>query len=181
MCVCNTLFSSVQFSSVAQSCPTLCDPVDCSMPGLPVHHHLLEFTQTHVHRVSDAIQPSHPLSSPSPPALNLSQHQSLFKWVSSSHQVAKALELQLQHQSFQMNAQDWVPLRWTGWISFVRNAFIYVLMWYVVSQLFVKGMMTNFSIHYSRVECLLLPPTILPNILMKILCLQLIFLDYISR
>ena len=72
-------FSSVQFSSVAQSCPTLCDPMNCSMPGLPVHHHLLEFTQTHVHRVSDAIQPSHPGSSPSPPALNLSQNQSLFQ------------------------------------------------------------------------------------------------------
>ena len=71
--------SSVQFSSVAQSCPTLCDPMNRSTTGLPVHHQLLQFTQTHVHRVSDAIQPSHPLSSPSPPALNLSQHQSLFK------------------------------------------------------------------------------------------------------
>ena len=81
--------SSVQFSSVAQSCPTLCNPMDCSMPGLPVHHHLPEFIQTHVHWVGDAIQPSHPLSSPSPPALNLSQHQGLFKWVSSLHQVAK--------------------------------------------------------------------------------------------
>ena len=74
-----------QFSSVAQSCPTLCHPMDCSMPGLPVHHQLPEFTQTHVHWVSDAIQPSHPLSSPTPPALNLFQHQGLFKWVSSSH------------------------------------------------------------------------------------------------
>ena len=89
-----------QFSSV-QSCPTLCNPMDYSMPGLPVHHQLLEFTQTHVHRVSDTIQPSHSLSSPSPPAFNLSQSQSLFKWVSSSNQVAKVLELQLQHQSFQ--------------------------------------------------------------------------------
>ena len=92
---------SVQFSSVAQSCPTLCDPINCSMPGLPVHHQLPESTQTHVHWVGDAIQPSHPLSSPSPPALNLSQHQGLFKWVSSSHQVAKVLEFQLQHQFFQ--------------------------------------------------------------------------------
>ena len=91
----------VQFSSVAQSCPTLCDPMDCRMPGLPVHHQLPEFTQTHVHQVDDAIQPSHPLSSPSPPAFNLSQHQGLFKWVSSSYQVAKVLEFQLQHQSFQ--------------------------------------------------------------------------------
>ena len=87
-------------SSVAQSCPTLCDPMNRSMPGLPVDQHLLESTQTHVHWVCDAIQPSYPLSSPSP-ALNLSQHQGLFKWVSSSHQVAKVLEFQLQHQSFQ--------------------------------------------------------------------------------
>ena len=92
---------SVQFSSVSQSCPTLCDPMDCSTPGFPVHHQLLELAQTQVHRVSDAIQPSHPLSSPSAPAFNLSQHQSLFKQVNSSHQVAKVLEFQLQHQSFQ--------------------------------------------------------------------------------
>ena len=72
-------FSSVQFSSVAQSCPTLRDPMNCSTPGLPVHHQLLEFTQTHVHRVGDAIQPSHPLSSPSPPARNPSQQQDLFQ------------------------------------------------------------------------------------------------------
>ena len=90
-----------QFSSVTQLYPTLCDPMNHSTPGLPVHHQLPEFTPTHVHWVGDAIQPSHPLSSPSPPALNLSQHQSLFKWVSSSHQVAKVLEFQLQHQSFQ--------------------------------------------------------------------------------
>ena len=95
---------SVQSSSVVQSCLTLCDPMNHRTPGLPVHHQLLEFTQTHVHRVGDAIQPSHPLSSPSPPALNLSQHQGLFRWVSSLHQVAKVLEFQLQHQSFQ-----WIP------------------------------------------------------------------------
>ena len=88
-------------SWVTQSCPTLCNPMDCSMPGFPVHQQLLEPTQTHVRRVSDAIQPSHPLSSPSPPAFNLSQHQGLFQWVSSSHQVAKVLEFQLQRQSFQ--------------------------------------------------------------------------------
>ena len=92
------------FSSVTQSCPTLCDPMNHSMPGLPVHHQLPDSTQTHVHWVGDAIQPSHPLSSPSPPALNLSQHQGLFKWVSPLHQVAKVLELQIQHQSFQ-----WTP------------------------------------------------------------------------
>ena len=95
--------SSVQFSSVAQSCPTLCDPMNRSTPGLPVHHQRPEFTQIHVHRVSDAIQPSHPLSSPSPPAPNPSQHQSLFQWVNSSHEVAKVLELQLQHHSLQRN------------------------------------------------------------------------------
>ena len=94
----------VQFSSVAQLCPTLCDPMNHSMPGFPVHHQLPEFTQTHVHRVGEPIQPSHPLSSPSPPAPNPSQHQSLFQWVNSSHEVAKVLEFQLQHQSFQ-----WTP------------------------------------------------------------------------
>ena len=91
--------SSVQ----SLSCVTLCDPMDCSMPGFPVHHHLLELAQTHVHRVGDAIQPlsSYPLSSPSPPALNLSQNQGLFQWVSSLRQMAKILEVQLQYQSFQ--------------------------------------------------------------------------------
>ena len=92
---------TVQFSSVAQSCPTLCDPMNRSTPGLPVHHQLPEFTQTHAHRVSDAIQPSHPLSPPFPPAPNPSQHQGLFQRVNSSHEVAKVLEFQLQHQSFQ--------------------------------------------------------------------------------
>ena len=87
--------TSVQLSSVAQSCPTLCDPMNCSTPGLPIRHQLPEFTQTHLHRVSDAIQPSHPLLSPSPPASNPSQHQSLFQWVNSSHEVAKVLEFQL--------------------------------------------------------------------------------------
>ena len=91
---------SVQFSSVAQSCPTLCDPMDWRMPSFPVLHKLPKLAQTHVHQVGDAIQPSHPLLSPSP-AFNLSQHQSLFKWVSASHQVAKVLEFQFQHQSFQ--------------------------------------------------------------------------------
>ena len=91
----------VEFSSVAQSCLTLCDPMNRSMPDLPVHQQLLEFTQTHVHRVSDGIEPSHPLSSPSPPAPNPSQHQSLFQWVNSVHEVAKVLEFQLQPESFQ--------------------------------------------------------------------------------
>ena len=92
-----------QFSSVTQSCLTLCDPMNRSMPGLPVHHHLPEFTQTHVHWVRDAIQPSHPRLSPSPPAPNPSQHQSLFQWVNSSHEVSKVLEFQLYHHFFQKN------------------------------------------------------------------------------
>ena len=87
------------FNSVAQSCPTPCDHMDCSTPGFPVHHQLLELAQTHVHQVGDVIQPSHPLSSPSPLAFNFFQHQGLFQEVSSSHQVAKVLEF--QHQSFQ--------------------------------------------------------------------------------
>ena len=93
-----------QFSSVTQSCLTLCNPMDRSTPGLSVHHQFPEFIQTHVHWVGDAIQPSHPLSSRSPPAFNLSQHKGLFRWVSCLHQVAKVLEFQLQHQSFQ-----WTP------------------------------------------------------------------------
>ena len=93
----------VQFSSVSQLCPTLCNPMNCSMPGLPVHHQLPEFTQIHVHRVSDAIQPSYPLSSPFPPTPNPSQHQSLFQWVNPSYKVAKVLEFQLQHHSLQRN------------------------------------------------------------------------------
>ena len=112
LCYCN------QFSSVTQSCPTLCDPMNCSTPGLPVHHQLLEFTQTHVHWVKDVIQPSHPLSSPSPPAPNPSQHQSLFPsvsqlfaWGGQSTGVS-ALPLVLPK-----NTQDWFPLGWTGWIS----------------------------------------------------------------
>ena len=93
--------SSVQFSAVTQSCLTLCDPMDCSTIGFLVHHQFPEFTQINVHWVSDAMQPSHPLSSPSPPAFNHSQHHDLLQWVSSSHQVAKILEFQFQHQSFQ--------------------------------------------------------------------------------
>ena len=86
---------------IAQLCPALCDPMDCSTPGFPVLHHLPELAQTHIHWVGDAIQPSHPLLSPYPPAFNLSQHQGFFQRVSSLHQVAKVLELQLQHQFFQ--------------------------------------------------------------------------------
>ena len=106
-------FSSVQFSSFAQSCPTLCDPMNCSTPGLPVHHQLLEFTQTHIHRVSDAIQPSHPLSSPSPPAPNPSQHQSLFQWVNSSHDTTWYL-----------------PFLWNSSLeNLICSCVIYMLVW----------------------------------------------------
>ena len=94
-----------QCSSVAHPCPTLCNPMDRRTPGFPVHQQLLELAQTHVHGVGDAIQPSHPLLSPSPAAFNLSQHQSLFQQVSSLYQVAKVLEFQLQHQSFQWTAR----------------------------------------------------------------------------
>ena len=108
--------SSVQFSSVTQSCPPLCDPMNRNTAGLPVHHQLPEFTQTHVHQVGDAIQPSHPLSSPSSPAPNPSQHQSLFQWVNSLHEVAKVLESALA--SFLPNkSQGWFPSEWTGCIS----------------------------------------------------------------
>ena len=107
-----------RFISVAQSCLTLCNPMDCSRLGFPVHHQLPKLAQTNVHRVGDAIQPSYPLSPPSPPAFNLSQHQGLFQWVSSLHQVAKDLELQLQYRSFQWIfkidfLQDW--LVWSPW------------------------------------------------------------------
>ena len=101
VCLVKAMVFPVQFSSVAQSCLTLCDFTNHSTPGLPVYHQLLELIQTHVHWVSDAIKLSHPLLSPSPPPFNLSQHQGLFQGVSSSHQVAKVLEFQLQHQSFQ--------------------------------------------------------------------------------
>ena len=109
--------NSVQFSSVAQSCPTLCDPMDHTTPGLPVHHQLPEFTQTHVSWVGDAIQPSHPLSSPSP-AFTLSQHQGLFKWVSSSHQSGgQSIGVSASTSALPMNTQDSSALGWTGWIS----------------------------------------------------------------
>ena len=110
------LISSVQFSSVAQSRLTLCNPMNLSMPGLPVHYQLPEFTQTHVHWVGDAIQPSHPLSSPSPPAPNPSQHQGLFQWVSSSS-GGQSIEASASASVLPKNTQDWSPLEWTGWTS----------------------------------------------------------------
>ena len=127
------VFSSVQFSSVTQSCPTLCDPMNHSMPGLPVHHRLLESTQTHVHWVSDAIQPSHPLSSPFPPAFNLSQHQGLFQWKSSLHQVAKVLYWSLSLSIGSSNEDS-------GLISFRMD-------W--LDLLAVQGTLTSFLWHHS--------------------------------
>ena len=121
----------VQFSSVVQLCPTLCNPVDCSIPGFPVRHQPLELAQIHVHRVSDAIQPSHPLLSPSPPAFNLSQHQGLFQEVSSSHQVAKVLEF-----SFSISPSN----KHSGLIFFRIDWF----------DLFaVQGILKNFLQHHS--------------------------------
>ena len=122
-----TVISGIQFSSVAQLRLTLCDPMDCSMPDFAVLHYLLEFAQIHVHWVCDAIQSSHPLSSPSPPAFNLAQHQGLLQWVSSSHQVAKVLEL--QHQSFQ----------WIFRIDFLQD-------WLACFPLLSRGLSRVFSI-----------------------------------
>ena len=128
---CWNLVSRNKFSSDAQSCLTLCDPMNRSTPGLPVHHQLQEFTQTHARWVGDAIQPSHPLSSPSPPAPNPSQHQGPFQWVSSSHEVAKVLEFQLQHQSF----------RWTPRTYFLQDGWLDLLA--------VQGTLKSLLQHHS--------------------------------
>ena len=107
----------VQFSSVTQSYPTLCDPMNCSTPGLPVHHQLLEFTQTHVHRVGDAIQLSHPLLSPSPPALNPSQASESFPMSQLFAGGGQSIGVSASISDPPMNIQDWSPLGWTDWIS----------------------------------------------------------------
>ena len=122
------VLADIQCSSVAQSCPTLCDPMNRSMTGLPVHHQLPEFTQTHVHRVDDAIQPSHPLSSPLllPPTPKV-QHHGLFQWVSSSYEVPK-LEFQLQNQSFQ-----WI-FRTDFFYNFLYNFFIQLFFETILGQ-----------------------------------------------
>ena len=112
-----TTWMSLQFSSVTQSCPTLCDPMDYSTPGFPVHHQLPEFTQTHVRWVGDSIQPSHSLSSSSLPTFYLSQHQGLFQWVSSSHSGTQSIGVSASASVLPMNIQEWFPLGWTGWIS----------------------------------------------------------------
>ena len=118
------IYIVAQFSSVTQSCPTLWDLMDCNTPGFPVHNQLLEPTQTHVHCISDAIQPFHPLSCPSPPALNLSQHQGTFKWVSSSHQVAKVLEFQL-HMKTQAQKQKLVQQENIGSSNYLIVSFVF--------------------------------------------------------
>ena len=111
---------------VSNSCQSPRYPMDCHMPGLPVRHHLPEFAQTHVHWFSDAIQPSHPLSSPSPPTFNLSQHQGLFQCISSSYHVAK-FGVSASASVLLMNIQDWFPLRWTGWIALLSKGLSRVL------------------------------------------------------
>ena len=116
---CNSSWNhhSIQFSSVTQLCPTPWDPMVCSTPGLPVHYQLPEFTQTHVHWVGDTIQPSHPLSSPSPPTFNLSHYQGLFKWVSSFASGGQSIGVSASASVLPMNIQDWFPLGLTGLIS----------------------------------------------------------------
>ena len=116
LCERDMLGTKEDFSSVSQLCLTLCDPMDCSAPGFPVHHQFPELSQTHVNWISDAIQPCHPLSSPSP-ALNLSQHQGLFQWVSSTHQVAKFTGASALASVLPMNVQDWFLLGLIGLIS----------------------------------------------------------------
>ena len=115
----------IQFDSVAQSCLTLCDPINCSTPGLPFHHQLLEFTQTHVHRVGDAIQPSHPLSSPSPPAPNPYQHQGLFQWVNSSHQWPKYWGLLTGAEGPSLPGPVWQLAIVEEYLSFFKHASLF--------------------------------------------------------
>ena len=132
----DSLKLSVNFSSVTQSCPTLCDLMNRSTPGLPVHHQLPELTQTHVHRVGVAIQPSHPLSSPSPPAPNPSQHQGLFQWINSVW-GGQSIGVSALASGLPMNTQEWSPLGWTGWTS-----------------LQCKGLSRVFSNHSSKASIL---------------------------
>ena len=122
-----SMYMGGQFSSVVQSCPTLCDPMNRSTPGLPVHHQLPELTQTHVHWVGDAIQPSHPLSSPSPPAPNPSQHQSLFQWVNSSHEVAKVLDLYKIYTHTHIHSNTQIQNTYSG-LEFIS------IMWGIVNR-----------------------------------------------
>ena len=148
-------YISVQFSSVTQSCPTLCSPMNRSTPGLPVHHQLLVFTQTHVHLVGDAIQPSHPLLSPFPPAPNPCQHQGLFQWVSSSIRW-QSITVSASTSVLPMNIQDWFPLGWTGWISLQSKGLSRIFSNTTVQKHQFFGAQlssqSNFHIHMSLLE-----------------------------
>ena len=136
---------SVQFSSVTQSCPTLSDPIDCRTPGLPVHHQLPEFTQTHIHRVGDAIQTFHLLSSPSLHAFNLSQHGSLFKWVNYFASGGKSIGISALASVCPVNIQDWFPARWTGWISLQSKGLLRVFSSTVQKHQFFSGQLSSQS------------------------------------
>ena len=141
------LFPCCHFS-VTQSCLALCNPMDYSTPGFPDPHHLLEFARVHVHWISDGIQPSHPLSSPSRPAFNLFRHQGLFQWVNSLHQVNKVLELQASASVFPMNIQDWFPLGLTDLISLQSKKYISIPFQILFSHL-------RWCIILNRVPCVL--------------------------
>ena len=143
----SVLYNSVLLSHSVMS--NSCDPMDCSTPGFPVRHELPEFTKTHIHWVGDAIQPSHPLSSPSPPVFNLSHHKGLFQWVSYSHQVAKVLEFQLQHQSFQwMFRTGWISLQSKGLSRVFSNTTVQKHQFFGVQA----SLWSNFHIHTWLLE-----------------------------
>ena len=144
---------SVQFSLVTQSCPTLCNPMDWSMPGLPIHHQLPEFTQTHVRRVSDATQPSHSLSSPSPPTLQSFLASGLFPISQFFTSGGQTIGISASASVLPMNIQDWFPLGWTGWVSLLSKGLSRVFSNTTVqkhqffsAQLLEKGMTNHFSI-----------------------------------
>ena len=145
---------SVQFSSVAHLCLTICDTMDCSMPGFPVHHQLPQLTQTHVHWVNDAIQPSHPLSSPFPPAFNLSQLQGLLNWVSSSHRVTKVLEFQLQHQPFWCWEKVYEKLNWIfSWLCYdyyCQNKYIQICLYQGFSSILLQTRVKKGALNYFK-------------------------------
>ena len=141
---------SVQFSSVSQSCPTLVDPMDCRMPGFPVHHHLLELPQTHVHWVSDAIQPSHPLSSPYPPAFNLFQHQGFFLMSRLFTSGDQSIGTSASASVLPMNIQDWFPLGWTGWISFAVQGTLKSLLQHHSSKASILWRSAFFTVQLSH-------------------------------
>ena len=143
-------------SSVAQSCLTLCEPMDCSTPGFPIHHQLPQLPQTHVHRVGDIIQPSHPLLSPSPPAFNLSQHQGLFQMSQFFPSGGQSIGVSASTSVLPMNIQDWFPLGWTGWISLQSKG-----LWRVFSNTTVQkhqffGTQLSLLVVYNWLQLLIL-------------------------